>query len=379
MAEYLLSAKTPEGREITERLEVSSADEAVGIMRARGYLDIVLHTGDVEALYTRQSAVAEYLSPREYVALRNFGRGPLGTVRHIGFVIWKLYRRSWKATVLGLALLVLCWAMARQSAFLPWRWLEILLLLALLLPFFVAPIAEIFNPSRRYIRIIEELAWGRWEGVIRLLPTVPSAISREHVAGLEAKALAGLGRLDEGLAIYEPFGDGRCIPQWKYWATMCSIYAAARQIEPLVAAMEKSGQLAPENSTVQLDLAMTVLRYRHDAPRAAKLIQQAKSHAISDLTVPFVHLAEGLLALERGDAFNAIASLEKALAGQAAKRRMNGLTSRNIDLVHAYLAIAHATLNNQSVAARHYRQAEPRLRALRWDDLIAWYERVSHA
>jgi type II secretory pathway component PulF len=67
MAEYLASARTPDDRKVTERIEAESADQVVQILRDRGYADIVLHTDDVSALYSRQSEVDKHISPREYV------------------------------------------------------------------------------------------------------------------------------------------------------------------------------------------------------------------------------------------------------------------------------------------------------------------------
>jgi hypothetical protein len=42
-----------------------------------------------------------------------------------------------------------------------------------------------------------------------------------------------------------------------------------------------------------------------------------------------------------------------------------------IDLIHAYLALAHAARGEVSVAKQNLRRAEPRLRALHEDDLLA--------
>ena len=102
------------------------------------------------------------------------------------------------------------------------------------------------------------------------------------------------------------FANGRHIPEWHYWARLGSVYSAARQFDQLIAAGERAAELAPENSTVLIDLADSLLRYRGDTVRARLVLKQAKSHAISDLAACFLTMVEGKLALEEGDAPEAV-------------------------------------------------------------------------
>jgi tetratricopeptide (TPR) repeat protein len=310
IAEYLLTAKTPEGKKVTERLDVSSADEAVRTLRERGYEDIVLHTDDSAARYTRHSVVQKHISPGEYVALRGMHAGLSGHLRWIVFITFKVYKTNWKSTLALLALLVFALMKWHYDPRPVWGRIALLPAMGLASPFILLPIIAIFNPGRRYRRVIEELSWGRWENVLALLPAIRARLPEEHAAYLEAKALAGLGNLDEALALYRPLGDGSRIPDWQFWSHVSNIYWAAGQIESMVAAQEKAGQLAAENPTVLLDLAMALLRYKKDDQRAANLIQQAKSHAISDVMAPSVLLAKGCsllseeMLLERSKRFN---------------------------------------------------------------------------
>ena len=49
----------------------------------------------------------------------------------------------------------------------------------------------------------------------------------------------------------------------------------------------------------------------------------------------------------------------------------NPMMRAAVDITHALLALAHAASGDHEAAARHFRLAEPRLRALRYDDLLA--------
>ena len=80
-------------------------------------------------------------------------------------------------------------------------------------------------------------------------------------------------------------------------------------------------------------------------------------------------MAAGLLAVERGEAAEAVPLLEQASRSFAAMRNGNPYCGANVDRAHAYLALAHAALGDRAEAKRHYRIAEPRLWALKSKDL----------
>jgi Flp pilus assembly protein TadD len=252
----------------------------------------------------------------------------------------------------------------------PWNELDYLALLILVFPFFWVPVAQIFNPVRIYNRMIEAGAWGRWEEVLQLLPAVEGQVSPDEIAFRKATALAALGRLDEGLQVVEPFQDGNGIPEWLYWGRVCSVYLMAGQPERYVPCVEKAAELAPDNSTVLLDLAIGLLRFSRDPVRARQALEQAKQHAISDVSVPFLTMTEGMLALEEGKPSRARELLEEALTAAAPLGRVNALAAAIMDQMRVYLALAHAAEGDRETALRYFRQAEPRLRAVKATDLL---------
>jgi hypothetical protein len=115
MAEYLLTGRKPGGGEVTERIEAGTAQAAMYAMELRGYTDVVLHTDDVAALHTRQSEVAEHITPREYLAFRERG----GYLNGVIFCVRKVYQGTWKFYGAVLALLI-CRSATWYSRSLTW-------------------------------------------------------------------------------------------------------------------------------------------------------------------------------------------------------------------------------------------------------------------
>ena len=85
------------------------------------------------------------------------------------------------------------------------------------------------GPAGRYEQMIEAVAWGRWEEVLRRVDSVGGQVSPDEVAFRKAQALAGLGRLDEALNVVEPFSDGEAMPEWLYLSRLPEVYLAANR------------------------------------------------------------------------------------------------------------------------------------------------------
>jgi hypothetical protein len=99
------------------------------------------------------------------------------------------------------------------------------------------------------------------------------------------------------------------------------------------------------------------------------LLERVRCHALSDVVVAVLANVEGMLAVEEGHAHEAIGRLEQSLNGfKTIRTPVVGTVNAQ---THGYLALAHAVCGDHEAAARHFRLAEPRLRALRQDDLLA--------
>ncbi|MBW3599555.1 MAG: hypothetical protein KY475_20075, partial [Planctomycetes bacterium] len=208
MPEYLFTGWTAEGKEETSRVEAPSADKAVKLARERGYRDVVLHTDDVEAHYTRHRDVEENISPAEYVGFRYFR----GFLDDAVFVAAKIYAAGWLLFLSAAAVVTV-----RRLLGLPSNWLDYACLVLLALPMVWSLVSQVTNPVHRYHRLIEALAWGRWEEVLARLPGLEEHIPAEEFAFVQAQALAATGRMDEAMKVVKPFADGDQMPAWLYW------------------------------------------------------------------------------------------------------------------------------------------------------------------
>lgn len=361
MAEYVLTSRQSDGRLVTERIEAESGDRAVESLRQRGATQVVLHTDDVVAAVLRPSRDKETVSPGEWLRIRDAGQ--------IGFlfiVVRRLYQVSWKVSVGVLAAVV-----ARRWLACSWGIGDWMLTAWFAVPLLVAVLIMLRGASSSYRRLTEAASWGRWDEVLKRLATLRDRLPPHEFAVREAQALAGLGRLQEGLQILTPFADGSQVPQWMYWSRLAEVYGAARDHESALDSAERAATLAPENAAVLLGLANRLLIHHRDTHRARLLIERARSHKLSDITIPLATVIEGVVAHEEGREQEAIRRLEDALSGLKRFPGVMALAGAVSTQIWTYLALAYASSGDKVTALRCFRTAEPRLRALRHDELLS--------
>ncbi len=358
MPEYIVSGRDPRGRKVTEWFEAASADEAVRSFHELGFTDVVLHIDDVGALSLRREKIGKQFTARDYLAMRRGGGGYL-------FWVLKFYQLSWKTTAILLALLAF-----RHYEGGEWTtWDGVLLVLAGA-PFLVAAWIKFGGKAKGYRRMMESRSWGRWSEMLDRLGPLEGKLPPEEFAFRRAQALAGLGRFDEAEALVAHLADGKTIPEWHFWSRMTEVYGVAGLRDRVVESLETAARLAPNNATVRIDLALAVIRYHRDTRRGRALLDEARSHAISDLAAPLYRAAEGQLALELKDPGRAAELLAEAIRSLSYYRPGNPYIGLVTDRLRAYLAMAYAAAGDRAAAERQFRRAEPRLRALAMDDLL---------
>lgn len=359
MPKYLLSGTDAQGRRTTEALSAPSADDATHRFRQRGFSDVILHSDEVLA-HTFPDEVLTRFTPQDCVALGRMGRG-----RYLLLMTLKLYRQlSWIA-VLDLLLFV-----GRRALSVPWGLIDTLSLALLLSPAVIVLLVELVGPGRKFERVMAYNAWARWAAMLHTLRSIRGIVPAPRYAFFEAKALAGLGRLDAALEVVQPFAEDPRLPAWLYWDLLADVFHVAKLPDRAIECMEKAVESAPDNPTVLLDLAMPLLRYRRDAARARPLLERAREHEITDMLAPFLLGAEGVLALEEGRPDRARELLEEAVRQAQRFRHATALVGGAIDALHTYLTLACAAAGDQAAAEEHFRLAEPRLRAFEATDLI---------
>jgi tetratricopeptide (TPR) repeat protein len=361
MPKYLATGRSPEGRSVTEELDCDSADEAVRMMEQQGYIDVILHTDDVWAAYHKRAPKASILRPRDHITIRNLPRG----LAHFVVITRVTYERSWGLFAIAMALLVYRrWEGTRWDAF------DTICVVVTLSPIVLAFATSLFLRAKPYDALIEAVAWGRWEEVLERLDRGDIPVAGEELAFRRAGALAGLGRLDEAVATVEPLKRPGRMPTWLYWSRLAGVYFIARNHVDGLAALERAVELSPENSTLLIDLAQYTLQYREDVRAARHLLDRARSHALSDILEPAALAIEGQIALAEKRPLEARELLRTALTSLWRFRYASPLVHSLLDRIRAYLSVACAECGEMDEAKKQFRKAEPRLRALKRDDLI---------
>jgi len=359
MPKYLLSGTDARGRPRTEAVSAPTADEATRRFKARGYSDVTLHSDEVIG-HLFKPEVLRHLTPRDYLALGRVSRG-----QFVWRMVVKLYRSQWWMFLIFAALVV-----GRRVLEVPWGFIDTAAVGFLVFPLVIVLLGELLSPGRKFERAMAYNAWGRWAEMLTALKSVRALVPAPQYAFFEAKALAGLGRLDEALDTVRPYADDPGTPAWLYWGQLADVFHAAKLGDRAIECGEKAVEHAPDNPTVLLDLAMALLRYRRDAARARPLMERARTHEISDLLAPFVLMAEGVLALEENRPERARELLEESARRAEPLRHTTALMGSAIDRIHTYLTLACAATGDLAAAEEHYRIAEPRLRAFDTQDLI---------
>lgn len=365
MPKYLLSGRDHRGRRVTEAVTTRNTDEAVSRFQALGYTEVVLHSDEVVG-HLFDPKVLRHLTPRDYLAL-----GRVGRFGYVWRLIARLYRKQWWLFAITAALIV-----GRRVLEEPWDLPDTLAVAFLTAPVVIVVLGELFSPSRRYARAMAYNAWGRWAEMLAALRPLRPYMPATQFAFHQAKALAGLGQLDDAIDVVRPYANDRKTPAWLYWGQLADVFHAAKLPDRVIECGEKALADSPENVTILIDLAMSLLRYRRDVDRARPLIERAHQHSVSDVIRPFLMMSDGVLAFESKRPSQARPILEESIEEAERFRNASPLIGAAIDRIHAYLALTCAALGDHAAAEQHFKIAEPRMRAFDATDMLERCEEV---
>ena len=174
-----------------------------------------------------------------------------------------------------------------------------------------------------------------------------------------ARALAGLGRLPEALAVVARHRDGPTERRRGYLGQVVSVYGCALDFDGALRAARENVELAPDDAAPRIDLAMQYALHFHDAASARAELERLGSGELSQLAEGARRLVLGIVLAEEGSWLEAQASLDAA-HGPIAKVAP---TAGWLELASAYRAWAKAGLGRPVDAARELSKARPLLDA----------------
>jgi tetratricopeptide (TPR) repeat protein len=359
MPHYIISGRDEAGHTVTQIIKTATTQDALDIMRDRGFSDLVLHTDDIAAALMRVYPQNLRLGPEELLK-----QGRLSALGRLLHVLPRFLLICGGGTC---AIAVIFFAAATVEGNIDW-----LLLLALAsLPLVLAGgplLYKWYNGALRWERLERAIALGRWDKALRLSARVDSLPAAE-LAARRAAALAGSGRLDEALDLIERYADDPKWPEWLYWMYRADVLTFGGNQDECIASLRQAMRLSPLNATVMLVLAVKLLRQRGDVSAARELLQCAIDAGVAENIRYLLFQVEGLIAVRENDLQRAREMFGKALAELAP--RAGAPLIRMIDAgIRGQLAVTHAKLGEREAAEREFQTAEPYLRAQRFFDGI---------
>jgi hypothetical protein len=367
MPQFLLTATAQDGKRETVRLQADTAGDALRTLESIGYVDITLHTDDADAAATEMLPPTDekYVSPAESVQLRS-----VTDLDFFLFLTKKLYVHVWWLMLIAIAVLVRQWWISSFPGF-----LGVAAMILLALPLILSLWSTFFAAGRKFQRMLEAGAWGRWQEVLDRAQRLRGKVPEFELDARAACAMAGLGRLDEGLATLGKHANSSDIPRWMYYARLAEVYDRVQQDDESLRCYRLAHEDAPDNPQVMLDLAMALLKNETDLAAAQQLIAAAEQQPLGDVAVLLLPFAKGLAALNSGNSHEAeqlFRATEDNLRPMAAGAALVRLV---MDVNRACLAIALANLGEKREAETVFAIARPRLEALDSSRLIDRYER----
>ena len=355
---FILTGHNARGRRITDVVEATTGDAAVQAFADRGLSDIVLHTDDIAAPFLNYSKAT--LRPRDAVWARTHGPFQLSL-----FVTRYVLMKFWYLLLLPVGWLLYVLIRAQEWDF----WNLVTLAAASFAILFI--VGFVLWSFLRYARLLRAAGWARWDEVLRLLPRLSKSIMPKYEWPIrKAQALAGAGRLPQALAEFNAAWEFDELPEYVYWVFRAVVSLAAQDSDGAVDCFARAHELAPETPIVLVDYATVLLKERRDTRRARPLLAEARRHAISDTTLPYLLAAEGMLALEEGRPADAVGPLTESLRKADPFLRGNPSIIVVGARIRAYLCLALAATGDTTAARRHLQRARPLLIAHQSRDLI---------
>jgi tetratricopeptide (TPR) repeat protein len=359
MPHYIVSGRNEAGRTVTQMVKTATTQDALDVMRGRGFSDLVLLTDDIAAAMIRVHPQNLKLAPAELLKQ--------GRLSAVGRLLRVLPRFLLICGGGACAIAILFFAAASVEGNVDW-----LLLLALaFLPLVLGGgplLFKWYNGALRWERLERALALGRWETALRLTARVGSLPAAE-LAARRAAALAGSGRLDEALDLIDEYADEPKWPEWLYWMYRADVLTFGGNQDECIASLRQAMRHSPLNATVMLVLAVKLLRHRKDTTAARELFQCAVESGVAENIRYLVYQVQGLIAAHENDLQRACETLTKSLAELAP--RTSAPLIRMIDAgIRGQLAATHAKLGERDAAELEFQTAEPFLRVHRFFDVI---------
>lgn len=354
MTNYVWKAKDHSGKPVVREVMANTAAESKSVLAADGYTDLVLFEDDVAATAAEQMDAGKMFGEPIVVTATdrvkqstkpqlNLWRALLeGVLQSKGLIIilgalagFLLYRQNYFGALLAVGAIIL--------------WLLFVVCLSL--------------PAIYYNKLHRAVDWHRWEEVLELVGKLEAnrkinfiKVPQVELTRNRAKALAGLGRVEEGLAEYKKCDGQPGCPSWLHKAFVAGIYDTAKQydkaIEYTLLSLEDK-----ENPSMYPDLAYRLARFKRDAVNARKALEKAENAVLPEYAKPFLLRSRGWICYLEHNFVEARKAFEESI-DYMERTRNQPFRDGGISIAKAHLACILAKQGELELAKKNYLEAK---------------------
>ncbi|MBM4074480.1 MAG: hypothetical protein FJ267_02400 [Planctomycetes bacterium] len=363
---YLISGVNPSGTKETLSVEADTPGDAVRDLKSQGYTDVAIHSDDfmgtIDKQFARMSGqdIDQKVTAKDQVAFQSMSQ--------FGFFLHLLKK--------GFPFFTILIVIVRRFMDIPWGEFDYVFTGITVYLLGVVIYYSFFSSKRHYDRLIYLCSWYRWEEALQVIPKLQGKIPPLELAIRECSALAGLGRLDKALKKFEKFSRQPDVPKWMYYGQLSTIFYSAGLPDRINESQEKAYEESPENSTIAIDLATSLVRFKKDIVRAKSLLSKIDRDGLSEVPAAGEQVVLGLIAIEEKKPQKAISYLNDVRQTFERYAVANAMSAWFVDTIHAYLCLAHALNNDFEAARSHFAKAEPRLKVFTLKDILLRCQRA---
>lgn len=354
--EFLFAANDPEGNPVSDTVVASDAADAKSQLARMGYRDVRMQTGDLVHF-----KAPEHFDASVAAVMMEIHSDSLAVA------VLKIYRARWIDFLPGV--LVLGWALWSGRS--PW-WGLGLLVAGMIWTTYKALPTVLYTQvlwarvQCKYERGLRYVAWLRMLSKTNETLAVACGAERSNM-------IAGLGRLDEALALFAPYADR--VAHVTYLTHVAAIYESAGRRDAMIDVQRQ--QLAARGNCKEMciDLAFSLVRYTEHYDEARTLVAQIHPSQCADLPASGLRVVRALLDQADGRHAEALSALqaEHAVMSRYTSPLMVAMSTE----LRAYIALSVKALGKKDAAAAMWRELLPFMQLHGNTLLIARYDRLA--
>ncbi len=359
----MVRVKGGSGRASVRWVMAGSAEAALAWCDANGYAEAVLVNDD--------SLATNFCGVRVFDGVE-LGASPRSIMSELNPSAARIYILAPVPYVLGLigGFTVLGFLGRDRPALLehPWPAGLFLTIAVLSLPFLIS--VYVYRGERGFHALQRAYVAGEWERVLDLGPSTARAFRRYGSVGAslqmetwKGRALAHLGRAEEGVRGLEVFRNHPSVPPASYFFQLSLVYGAAHDHERALACIEKAIALVPEDYIGWLSKAEVLAEQLGRPVEAREAIEKCRGMTMAQWARRAFALVEGKVLVAEGRHAEARPMLEAAVPMLERSTRQSPYAEYFVRTTYCQLVLACAGCGDREAAREYFRLAERFLRA----------------